>query len=325
MNRKVKGILLTLLLPAGIYALFLALSPQRFGSLSVLRAIFIQSFIPLLCAFGMVFGRSMRMLDLSIGARVIASSMAGGIVAMKYNTGLAGMIIVTIVVSIALGAVCGLVFKYFRIPSIVVSLVIAMIFEVIGAKITNGQGFLKLDKELTILGGMPYNLIVVVIAAVIFYFVYYKTKFCYNVRAISGDELIAKGNGINVGRTKFLAYVIGSFFIGIAAIVQISYASSMSAKLSMESLSMAFKPLMAMIIGVQLQNYVGIPVGIFIGSFMISTLFSGLVALGFPAPAQDIALGLFLVCVISISTNTERLSSFIQRKTGKGRNAAVCQ
>ena len=78
-----------------------------------------------------------------------------------------------------------------------------------------------------------------------------------------------------------------------------------------------------MIIGVQLQNYVGIPVGIFIGSFMISTLFSGLVALGFPAPSQDIALGLFLVCVISISTNTERLSVFIQKKTKGLKRTAV--
>lgn len=319
MNRKVKGICLTLLLPLGIYVLFLAFSPGRFGSLSVLRAIFIQSFIPLLCAFGMVFGRSMRMLDLSIGARIIAASMAGGIVAMKFHTGLAGLIIVTIAVSIVLGIICGLVFKYFKIPSIVVSLVIAMIFEVIGAKVTGGQGFLKLDKDLTILGGMPYNLIVVIISAILFYFVYYKTKFCYNVRAISGDELIAKGNGINVPRTKFLAYVIGSFFIGIAAIVQISYASSMSAKLSMESLSMAFKPLMAMIIGVQLQNYVGISFGIFIGSFMISTLFSGLVALGFPAPAQDIALGIFLVCVISISTNTQKLSLVLGQVFRKGK------
>lgn len=313
MNRRLKGISMTMLLPIGIYAIFLLLSPDRFGSFGVLRAIVIQSFIPLLCAYGMVFGRSMRMLDLSIGARIIASSMAGGIVAMKFHTGLIGMVLVTIVVSVLLGVICGLVFRYFKIPSIVVSLVIAMIFEVIGAKVTNGLGFLKLDKELTILGGMPYNLIIVIITTVIFYLVYYKTKFCYNVRAISGDELIAKGNGIHVARTKFLSYVIGSVFIGIAAVIQISYASSMSAKLSMESLSMAFKPLMAMIIGVQIQDYVGIPFGIFIGSFMISTLFSGLVALGFPAPAQDIALGLFLVCVISLSTNSERMAAWFSK------------
>lgn len=314
MNRKKwKGIAGSILFPAVIYLLFLVTARERFSGVIVLRAILIQSFIPLLCAYGMVFGRSMRMLDLSIGSRIIASSMIGGIAAMNFHMGLLGFVVVTIFSSVVLGAICGVVFRYFRIPSIVVSLVIAMIFEVIGAKVTNGMGFLKLDRELAILGGIPYNLIVVLVTTVLFYCIYYKTKFCYNVRAISGDEIIAKNNGINVDRTKFLAYVVGSVFIGIAAVIQMSYATSMSAKLNMESLSMSFKPLMAMIVGVQLQDYVGLPVGIFIGAFMISTLFSGLVALGFPAPAQDIALGVFLVIVVSLSTNTESIGEMIAK------------
>ena len=88
-----------------------------------------------------------------------------------------------------------------------------------------------MERDLAILGGIPYNIIVVIVTTVIFYCIYYKTKFCYNVRAISGDEIIAKNNGINVDRTKFLAYVVGSIFIGIAAVIQMSYATSMSAKL----------------------------------------------------------------------------------------------
>lgn len=113
---------------------------------------------------------------------------------MNYNLGIPGFVLVTVVASVLLGAVCGLVFRYFKIPSIVVSLVIAMIFEVIGAKVTDGMGFLKLERDLAILGGIPYNIIVVIVTTVIFYCIYYKTKFCYNVRAISGDEIIAKNN-----------------------------------------------------------------------------------------------------------------------------------
>ena len=235
-SKKWKGVAASILFPVVIYLLFFITGGERFAGVRVLRAILIQSFMPLLCAYGMVFGRSMRMLDLSIGSRIIASSMIGGIVAMNYNLGIPGFVLVTVAASVLLGAVCGLVFRYFKIPSIVVSLVIAMIFEVIGAKVTDGMGFLKLERDLAILGGIPYNIIVVIVTTVIFYCIYYKTKFCYNVRAISGDEIIAKNNGINVDRTKFLAYVVGSIFIGIAAVIQMSYATSMSAKLSMESL-----------------------------------------------------------------------------------------
>jgi len=310
MNGKIKRFLITLTLPICVYLLFCILAGERFANLNVLRAIFIQSFIPLLCAYGMVFGRAMRMLDLSIGSRIIAASMIGGVMTIRYDLGVLGLVAITIVVCLLLGVICGLVFTFFKIPSIVVSLVIAMVFEVIGAKVTGGMGFLGIPVELAILGKMPYNLITVLVTTLLFYFVYYRTKFCYNVRAISGDELIAKGNGIKIAKTKFLAYVVGSLFLGIAAIIQMSYATSMSAKLSMESLAMAFKPLMAMIIGVQLQDDVGLPGGIFIGAFMISSLFSGLVAMGLPATTQDIALGVFLVIVVSISTNTEAIAGF---------------
>ena len=216
-----------------------------------------------------------------------------------------------------LGAVVGAVYCLCKIPSVVVALVVAMFFEVIGFKITDGAAFLQVDSELCVLGRTPWNLIVAALSLVAFALIYSKTKFCYNVRAISGDELIAKGNGINVDRTKFLAYTIGSIFVGIAAVIQISYASSMSAKQNMESLSMSFDPLMAMVIGIQIQDYVTLPVGIFIGAFMISTLFSGLVALGMSATAQDIATGLFLIVVIAISTNSGRIQTAIRKRRAK--------
>lgn len=314
MRRKIAEICLALLLPVLIYALFCILSPENFASASVLQTVLIQSFIPLLCAFGMVFGRSMKMLDLSIGSRIIASSIMAGVLTQQFGLGVPALVLFTLVISVILGAICGVIFHFCRIPSIVVSLVTAMVFEVIGFSITGGAGYLKLERELAILGRTPYNFIVVLVSAALFYVIYYKTKFCYNVRAISGDELIAKSNGIKVMRTKFLAYVVGSIFIGIAAVMQLSYATSMSGKLSMESLSMSFKPLMAMIIGIQLQDYITLPIGIFAGSFMISTLFSGLVALGFSAPSQDIAMGLFLVIVLSISTNSDCVIAALKRR-----------
>lgn len=120
-GKKQKGIAASILFPVAIYLLFLITARERFVGTGVLRAILIQSFMPPLCAYGMVFGRSMRMLDLSIGSRIIASSMIGGIAAMNYHMGLMGFVVVTIISSVLLGAICGLVFRYFRIPSIVVS------------------------------------------------------------------------------------------------------------------------------------------------------------------------------------------------------------
>lgn len=315
--KRIKGIGLTLLLPLVLYLAFYVSAPSNFGSAAVLRTILTQSLIPMICGFGMLFGRSMGILDLSIGSRIIASSMFAALLTERFGLGIAGLFVLTVLFSVLLGAVVGAVYCLCKIPSVVVALVVAMFFEVIGFKITDGAAFLQVDPELCVLGRTPWNLIVAALSLVAFALIYSKTKFCYNVRAISGDELIAKGNGINVDRTKFLAYTIGSIFVGIAAVIQISYASSMSAKQNMESLSMSFDPLMAMVIGIQIQDYVTLPVGIFIGAFMISTLFSGLVALGMSATAQDIATGLFLIVVIAISTNSGRIQTAIRKRRAK--------
>lgn len=322
MLKRLKGIGLTLCLPLVLYLLFYVLAPNNFGSAAVLQAILTQSLLPMVCGFGMLFGRSMGILDLSIGSRIIAASMIAGVLAVRFNLGIPGLLILTVLFSVLLGAVVGAVFCLCKIPSVVVALVVAMVFEVIGIKITGGAGYLQLPAELCALGRTPWNLILSAVSLAVFALIYYKTKFCYNVRAISGDELIAKGNGIKIERTKFLAYTIGSIFIGIAAVIQISYASSMSAKQNLESLSMSFKPLMAMIIGIQLADYVTLPGGIFIGAFMISTLFSGLVAVGLNATAQDIAMGVFLVVVIAVSTNVGRIREWFARRRGARNTSA---
>ena len=102
-SKKWKGVAASILFPVVIYLLFFITGGERFAGVRVLRAILIQSFMPLLCAYGMVFGRSMRMLDLSIGSRIIASSMIGGIAAMNYNLGIPGFVLVTVVASVLLG------------------------------------------------------------------------------------------------------------------------------------------------------------------------------------------------------------------------------
>ena len=66
MLKRIKGIGLTLLLPLVLYLAFYVSAPSNFGSAAVLRTILTQSLIPMICGFGMLFGRSMGILDLSM-------------------------------------------------------------------------------------------------------------------------------------------------------------------------------------------------------------------------------------------------------------------
>ncbi len=321
MSKKLLNVCKALLLPLTVYAIFLLLVPARFGNLNVLKVVLIQSLVPTVAGLGMALGRVTRIFDLSIGPRIVFASMIGGMFAVSYGT--AGLVVGCVVASMFAAIVLGLIFRYFRIPSLVVSIAFAMIIEVVSARFATGSGFMSLQGDTAILGYFPYNAILTLLCALLFHFIFTQTKLSYNIRAVGGDELIAGSMGVNVAQTKFMTYVVGSIFVGIAAVLQLSYAGSMSAKVNLETMGMSFFPLMAVIIGGELQNLCGLPLGIFIGSFLMSASFTGLIALGFAATIQDIVLGTFLIGVLIISTNKEHFKDRLHRLISSLRKGVV--
>lgn len=304
-------ILKTILLPAAVYIIFLIMSPDRFGSLNSMYIIFLQSIIPSLIGWGMCFGLVGGIIDISAGSRIIISSMLGGILAAKF--GLPGLVIGCIVAGIALGIFTGALYILLRIPSLILGLGLLMVFEVVGSKIAGTAGLISLTGDQIILGYVPYNVIIGVISFILFYTLYYHTKFSYEIKAIGGDEMIARDMGVNVRKAKFFIYIVGSIFMGIASILQISYARTIAAKLNLGSLSLVFQPLMGLIIGLELQSICNLAVGIFIGQFTMSMIFTGLISMGLPATMQNVALGAFLLIVLSIAANRGGMQGLIKK------------
>ena len=99
--------------------------------------------------------------------------------------------------------------------------------------------------------------------------------------------------------------------------VSACYSSAVGYKTELASLAMVFKPMMAVIIGMSLEKYVKMPVGIFIGSLCISIIFSGIIALGWPGSLQNVILGIFMIVVLAFPTIQKTLSDVKRRKNAK--------
>ena len=74
---------------------------------------------------------------------------------------------------------------------------------------------------------------------------------------------------------------------------------------------MIFQPLMGVLIAMELRALINIGLGIFIGEFSLAVIFSGLIAMGATDTVQKLIMGLFLLVVISISTNKKKLIRFV--------------
>lgn len=141
-----------------------------------------------------------------------------------------------------------------------------------------------------------------------------------SIKVAEAKQAIADGANeidmvINIGWAKeHMTFVLAGIFIGITAILQISYANSITTVSSLRSISMIFQPLMGVLIAFAIQEWCNLTLGVFISQFTLSMMFNALIALGVPSKMQDVVLGVMLIIVMGIALNNKRISGFFERK-----------
>ena len=155
-------------------------------------------------------------------------------------------------------------------------------------------------------GQMPWDIILALVACVVAYIFLNYTKIGTYTYAIGSDEFVAKNMGINVNKYKVLAFILSGAFLGVMAILTISYGSSMVAVTGMASMSRNFVPTMGCFFGLAFKKY-GMPLpAIIIGEFVINIIFFGFIALGAPTAIQDVITGLALLIIITVTTKATK-------------------
>lgn len=310
MNRKIKNMLIMLAVPIALFIIF-TLFIQNY-KLDTLRIVVTQAVIPTVIGYAMCFLNAAGMFDLSCGAAIILSAMVGG--ALSKSLGLAGLILGCMCTSMVLGVFNGAVYRALRIPCLIVSLGLLLIYEILAQKIGLGVS-VQISSAISWIGKFPYNLIVLAVSGALFFLIYNRTRVCCHIRAVGSEELLAGTMGIHTGRTKFMTFVLGGVFLGIASILQISYADSITAVSSLASISMVFQPLMGVLTAFAIQEWCPLTFGVFISQVTISMVFNALIACGLPSTMQDVVLGIMLIIVMGFALNNERIKRFFaQRK-----------
>ena len=301
MSGTVKGYMILFGLVILSWAIFKVLTPNNFGSPKNLLSYFEASLLAAVGAVGFYFVMVMGMFDFSIGANIMLSAIVGCVFATRFGMGYAGLIIGSILTGALVGFLNGFFYVRLRIPSMIVTTGLALIYESVANYIAGGVEQ-TLPSNLRAFGQMPGNLILAVLAFIMAYLLLNYTKIGTYTYAIGSNEFVAKNMGINVNFYKVLAFMISGAFLGTMAILTISYGSSMVAVTGMASMSRNFVPTMGCFFGVAFKKY-GMPLpAIIIGEFVINIIFFGFIALGAPTAIQDVITGLALLIVVTLTT-----------------------
>ncbi len=301
-------------LAAGV-AVFLgfAVASEHFltvaNQLTILRQV---SFL-LILSLGFTFALIAAELDLSFAnVASLAGVVTGGLVHFGHSSGLA--IAAGLTVALAFGIVNGLLVTRLKIPSLIATLATAAVARGLAFMATDGVSWVgRWDPSFVWLGrgkvlGVPVLVVWSALLAFGAWFAISQTRFGVWLTATGEADEAARLAGIPIRRMKVWGLTLSGLFAGIGAVL-------LTASLSSAGPTSAGDFLMSGIAAVLLGMTMFTPgkpnmPGTLLGTLLIGVLANGLVLVGAPYYAQDIALGIIILGSVAISASTLTKAAF---------------
>ncbi|MFV0411881.1 MAG: ABC transporter permease [Oscillospiraceae bacterium] len=314
MNKTLKfltAVLKTAILPVAIYLVFKLIRPESFGSLDALYIISQQAMVTSIISLGLCCNMTIGIWDFSPGSIVTLVGLMCGHVAIATGS-FPLMVLTAVLLGVLIGLINATVYTVLRVPSVVVTVGLLLIYESFSATFRNGIG-VSIPKQMAVLGTSPYIFIVTGIMLAIMYIIFNKTKLGFSVRALGNNEIIAKSAGINPRKIKFITFTIAGIFFGIAGLISLSYGTALSPAKNMGTMSVTFDALMAVFIAIYLSGICNRVIGVIIGNFCMKLVSAGLVAIGVDGTWQKVIIGIFLLFFIGFTQIQAQVTAWVAR------------
>lgn len=272
--------------------------------MSLMRQSSINGFI----AFGMTCVILTDAIDLSVGS-VLALSTALCAAAIKGGMPAALAMLMALVIGTALGAVSGILVTKGRLQPFIATLITMTVYRGLTQIFMNGKPISGLGDSflLKFVGrgavfGIPVPVILFIAVFILFTFLLGKTTFGRRIYATGSNATSAKLAGVNVNRTKLIAYAISGCMATLSGLILLSRMASTQPTLGT---GYELDAIAAVALGgTSMSGGRGRIWGTFVGVLIIAVLNNGLNILGVSSYYQDVIKG--IVILISVLSDSKR-------------------
>jgi ribose transport system permease protein len=312
MTRRLKkigfNILVTLGVPALVYLVLkgicAAAGHPGFGGAPELKMLVYNTVYYGLIALAVSYNLTSGRFDFSVGSVLILSVIVGGTLTDKWGGGPAGMLAMIVVTGCVLGALSGLVYVWLRLPAMVVSLGVAMIYEAIAYALNEGKGIRLIGRTDLLIYARPlYSLIVLAIALVVLIYLLNFTKFGYNTNSLRTGQKNTVDVGVNEKRNAVACYVIAGALMAAAGVLYFSRFGIVAPKTGLSSSTFLMDAFLPMFIGVALAKYSDKNIGTIVGAFIQAAIYQTFITLGFSISIQNVLNGVVVLLFLVYASN----------------------
>lgn len=307
---KVKSLMTTLVSLIGlilVIVIFEIWTQGRLLSSDNMQSMINQFTLTAIVAIGATCTYGVGNFDVSLGACVCGAAVAAGYVAVATGS-LILSLVVCIVVSLILGIIKGVMAAYVQVPYFIFSVVLGSVISAAVLAIMGSETTLYLSEAAKPLPEFTYtqltvvNLIVILVYFCVGVFLFRYTGFGLRIKMLGGNTVAARQAGINIVRTRILAFLWASVGIALGAfllmlrsqVVAYNTASSTGTDV-MVAITLGG---MALSGGPKTKISAGL-----IGAVTIIVLNSGLAIVGLDVGERELIRGVIFLAVVAIVTS----------------------
>ncbi len=311
MNRILKNIGMTLAIPVITYVFFL-IACNLFGSdgfgvgsdfMTIVYTTLYTGMIALAMSYNLTCGR----FDFSVGATILLAAIVGGNIVKENKLGPLALLVIVILIAALCGLISGIAYAALKIPPMVVSIGITMIYEAVALLFNRSKGVKMIGNSALVFSRPPYSILVVGIAVLLLIFLFNFTSFGYEWRMLRSGQKIAVEIGINEKRNAVLCYVIAGVLLGIAACMYLSKYGTVAPEVGLSSSSFFMSAFLPLFIGGAIEKYSDKNIGVLMGAFTQAVITSGFGKLGFSSSLQTVLNGVIVMAFLVYTSNSYKL------------------
>jgi ribose/xylose/arabinose/galactoside ABC-type transport system permease subunit len=212
-----------------VFLLFNCLFTQNFVAWETFSNIFTQATKVALVGLGMTVVIATGGIDISVGS---AMGLAATIAAISLVSGSFAGVLLSLAVVLTFGLLAGILTSRFSILPLVSTLALMYVMRGLARGISGHGTVTYNDPALTnffitpVVGHLPVQFFILLIAIVVMYLVVNRTKFGFDVEAYGNNPVAARISGINTRRVIMICYIVSALFAWISGILVMVMVSS---------------------------------------------------------------------------------------------------
>lgn len=295
----------SLVLPVIMFIIMILLCLARgityFGTVSMWKTISVDIAVSVTCAYGIGLQFKNGRFDFSGGAIMLLSAIIAGNVAKNCEADKIVLVVLSMVLCVALSLGVGALYAFGRLPIIIATIGIALLYEAVTCIIYNGAG-VKLVANTSLKTFSTYPVVLIPLAlSILVYAVYsYKTTSGKEGAILANNQQAGVNIGINEVKNVMESYFVSGLLFGLATIIYASTDTHTGSFTSLGTVSELFVNILPVFIGLIIARFCGDTLGILLGSLTICLMNFGLEA-AFSAEigsaVSTICTGVFMLLV----------------------------